>query len=146
MSTQEMNDVGYDNKTPKFTRKNYISWKNMLRKNLMIGIDYEKWLVVKNKPIEIIKDIDGTPFAKKESEYTSTDYKKLEKNAKTMSILQQAIRENETNKISACVSAKDSQDTLELAYEGTREVKRSKIDLLMSKYEAFNMNKDENNK
>ncbi len=61
-----------------------------------------------------------------------------------MSILQQTIGENETNIISACQSAKEIWDTLELSYEGTSEVKRSKIDLLMSKYEAFNMNKNEN--
>ena len=60
-----------------------------------------------------------------------------------MSILQQAIGEAEYNRISRCSSAKEIWDTLELAYEGTREVKRSKIDLLMSKYELFAMNKGE---
>lgn len=143
MSTQEMNAMGYDNKTPKFNGKNYAWWKNRI-KNIIIGIDYECWLVVKNGPLTIEKsDPEGKLVPKTEDEYISTDYKKLEKNAKAMSILQQAIAENETNRISACTTAKEIWDTLELAFEGTSEVKRSKIDLLMSKYESFNMFKDE---
>lgn len=84
-------------------------------------------------------DVGGTSVAKKESKYTSTYYKKLEKNAKVIPIIQQAFKENN----SECVSTKEIWDTLELAYKETSEVKRSKTDLPMSKYDAFNMNKDE---
>ena len=144
MSTHEMQAIGYDNKSPKFNGKNYAWWKNRMQ-NIIMGIDYECWMIVKNGPA-VVKQIDasGVVHIKKKSDYTSTNFKTLEKNAKAMSILQQAIGENETNRISACQSAKEIWDTLELAYEGTSEVKHSKIDLLMSKYEAFNMNKNEN--
>ena len=143
MSTQEMNAMGFDNMTPKFNGKNYAWWKNRI-KNIIIGIDYECWLVVKNGPLTIEKtDSEGKLVPKTEEEYISTDYKRLEKNAKAMSILQQAIAENETNRISAYSIAKEIWDTLELAFKGTSEVKRSKIDLLMSKYESSNMNRDE---
>ena len=112
------------------------------KQNIIMDIDYECWMIVKNGPV-MVKQINssGVVHVKKESKYINTVYKALEKNAKAMSILQQAIAENETNRISACQSAKEIWDTLELAYEGTSEVKRSKIDLLMSKYEAFNMKK-----
>lgn len=144
MSTQEMQSIGYDSKTPKFNGKNYAWWKNRMQ-NIIKGIDYECWIIVKNG-LAVVKQIDSSVVVhvKKESEYTSTDYKTLEKNAKAMSILQQAIAKNETNRISARQSTKEIWDTLELAYEDTSEGKRSKIDLLMSKYEAFNMNKNEN--
>jgi len=143
MSTQEHSAIGYDNKTPKFNGNNYAWWKNRIR-NVIMGIDYECWLVVKNGPNVILKkDAEGNQVPKKDSELDTADYKLLEKNAKAMSILQQAIGETETNRISGCSSAKEIWDTLELAFEGTSEVKRSKIDLIMSKYELFAMNKNE---
>uniref|UniRef100_A0A803M764 Gag-pol polyprotein n=1 Tax=Chenopodium quinoa TaxID=63459 RepID=A0A803M764_CHEQI len=143
MSTQELSAIGYDNKSPKFNGNNYAWWKNRIQ-NVIMGIDYECWLVVKNGPNIILKtDVEGNQVPKKDSELVTADYKLLEKNAKAMSILQQAIGETETNRISGCSSAKEIWDTLELAFEGTSEVKRSKIDLIMSKYELFAMNKNE---
>ena len=136
MSTQEMNAMGFDNKTPKFNGKNYAWWKNRI-KNIIIGIDYECWLVVKNGPLTIEKnDSEGKLVPKTEEEYISTDYKRLEKNAKAMSILQQAIAENETNRISACSTAKEIWDTLELTFEGTSEEKDLKLI-----YSCLNMNR-----
>ena len=46
---------------------------------------------------------------------------------------------NEHNRIMGCKSAKQIWDLLEVTHEGTSEVKRSKIDLLMPKYERFVM-------
>ena len=43
-----------------------------------------------------------------------------------------------------CKSAKQIWDLLAVTHEGTSEVKRSKIDLLMSKYERFVMKPREN--
>ena len=42
-----------------------------------------------------------------------------------------------------CKSAKQIWDLLEVTHEGTNEVKRSKIDLLMSRYERFEMQSKE---
>lgn len=91
MNNQELNAMGYDNKTPKFNGKNYAWWKNRM-KNIIIGIDYECWMVVKNGPLAIVKtDSKRNQIPKKESEFVATNYKNLEKNAKAMSILHQAI-------------------------------------------------------
>uniref|UniRef100_A0A803N5P7 Retrotransposon Copia-like N-terminal domain-containing protein n=1 Tax=Chenopodium quinoa TaxID=63459 RepID=A0A803N5P7_CHEQI len=91
MSTQELSAIGYDNKTPKFNGNNYAWWKNRIQ-NVIMGIDYECWLVVKNGPNIILKtEADGKQVPKKDSELVTADYKLLEKNAKAMSILQQAI-------------------------------------------------------
>ena len=46
---------------------------------------------------------------------------------------------NEHNRIMGYKSAKRIWDLLEVTNDGTSEVKRSKIDLLMSKYERFVM-------
>lgn len=75
--------------------------------NIIIGIYYEYWLVFKNEPLEITKEVDGSSETIKESEYTSIDNKKLEKNTKALSILQHAFGENETNEIFGRVFAKE---------------------------------------
>ena len=46
---------------------------------------------------------------------------------------------NEHNCIMGCKSAKQIWDLLEVTHEGTSKVKRSKIDLLMSKHELLIM-------
>ena len=113
MNTQDLNNGTNGSRLPKFNGTNYPWWKNCM-KNLIIETDYECWMIIKNGPVEIEATADGTP--KKESEYTSLDYKKLEKNAKAMSLVQQGIAENELNHILACSTAKEVWDSLELAY------------------------------
>ncbi|XP_074284013.1 uncharacterized protein LOC141608571 [Silene latifolia] len=61
----------------------------------------------------------GTVLVKSEESYVESDYRKVEKNSKAMSILQYGIGEQAINRISGCNSAKEIWDTLNLAYEGT---------------------------
>lgn len=86
--------------------------------------------MVKNGPLEFSKNANG--LAKKENESKSTNYKRLENNVKAMSLVQKGIPDSEVNRILAYSSAKEIWDTLELAYEGIFDVRRSKIDMLMS--------------
>ena len=50
---------------------------------------------------------------------------------------------DEFNRVSACESAKEIQDCLKIAHEGTEQVKESKIDMLTSQYENFKMREGE---
>ena len=64
-------------------------------------------------------------------------------NAKAMNILYCALDANEFNRISTCMSAKKIWDRLEVTHEGTNQVKESKINMLVHKYELFKMEHDE---
>ncbi|GAV58014.1 UBN2 domain-containing protein, partial [Cephalotus follicularis] len=44
---------------------------------------------------------------------------------------------NEFNRISSCVSAKETWDRLEVTYEGTNQVKEAKINMLVHEYEMI---------
>jgi len=46
---------------------------------------------------------------------------------------------DEHTRISKCESVKDIWDALQVAHEGTSQVKQSRIELLMRKYELFEM-------
>ncbi|GAV77670.1 UBN2 domain-containing protein, partial [Cephalotus follicularis] len=50
---------------------------------------------------------------------------------------------NEFNRISSCHTAKEMWDLLEITYEGTNQVKESKISMLVHEYELFLMHDDE---
>ncbi|GAV92240.1 UBN2 domain-containing protein, partial [Cephalotus follicularis] len=51
---------------------------------------------------------------------------------------------NEFNSISSCDTAKEMWDLLEVTYEGTNQVKESKISMLVHEYELFLMHDNEN--
>ncbi|XP_070004926.1 WEB family protein At5g16730, chloroplastic-like [Nicotiana sylvestris] len=53
------------------------------------------------------------------------------------------IGPDEYNRVSACDTAKEIWEALQTAYEGTTQVKQSKIDMLTTKYELFRMKDDE---
>ena len=63
----------------------------------------------------------------------------MEINALAIKLLHCGLGPNEYSRIMGCKSAKQIWDLLAVTHEGTSDVKRSKIDLLMSKYERFVM-------
>jgi hypothetical protein len=54
-----------------------------------------------------------------------------------------ALDANEFNQISTCESAKEMWDKIEVTYEGTNQVKESKISRLVHEYELFCMKFEE---
>lgn len=62
-----------------------------------------------------------------------------------MNLFYNALCETEFNWISAYETTKEIWDKLEVAHEGTSQVKQTKINKLMHKYEFFRMNDGENN-
>ncbi|XP_021747140.1 uncharacterized protein LOC110712989 [Chenopodium quinoa] len=67
----------------------------------------------------------------------------MEINALAVKLLHCGLGPHEHNRVMGCKNAKEIWDLLQVTHEGTNEVKRSKIDLLMSKYERFEMQSKE---
>ncbi|GAV77229.1 UBN2 domain-containing protein, partial [Cephalotus follicularis] len=87
-----------------------------------------------NKGIELIKP---------ENEYNDNDFGMLQLNSKAKHVLFCAVGPNKFNRISSCDTAKEMWDLLEVTYEGTNQVKESKISMLVHEYELFMMHSDE---
>ena len=68
----------------------------------------------------------------------------MQMNANAKYLLTCALSRSEYDKIISCDSAKDIWDKLENLYEGTDQVKETKISMLVHKYEMFKMLKYEN--
>ncbi|XP_075109315.1 uncharacterized protein LOC142181081 [Nicotiana tabacum] len=80
---------------------------------------------------------------KTRKEYTGADRKTVEKNFCAKKILVCGMGHDEYNRISACETAKEIWEALQMAHEGTTQVTQSKIDMLTTEYELFRMNYDE---
>jgi len=97
-------------------------------------------MLIKNGPLvpKKIKE-DGTTIIKKPEEFDSEDYKMMKKNTKAKMLLYFGLGPDEYTRIFECESAKDIWDALQVAHEDTNQVKQSRIELLMRKYELFEM-------
>jgi len=92
--------------------------------NYIQAEDYELWTLIKNGPLIPTKAIeDGTEVHKEPNEFDAEDFKKMEKNAKAKKLLYFGLSPDEYTRISECESAKDIWDALQVAHEGTNQVK-----------------------
>jgi len=124
---------------PYFNGQHYGWWKNRME-NYIQAEDYELWMLIKNGPLDPkMTQENGTTIIKKPEEFNSEDYKMMEKNAKAKKLLYFGLAPDEYTRISECEYAKDIWDALQVAHEGTNQVKQSRIKLLMRKYEWFEM-------
>ena len=111
-----------------------------MEQNYIQADDYELWMIIENGPLILKKATeDGKIAPKKPEEFNAHDVKMLETNAKAKKLLYFSLGPNEYTRISECESVKEIWDALRIAHEGTNLVKQSRIELLMTKYELFEM-------
>ncbi|VFQ86435.1 unnamed protein product [Cuscuta campestris] len=90
-----------------------------------------------------MKKIGDTLIPKDEDEYDEADLKKAQLNATAINFLYCAVNANDYQKISRCQTANQMWNKLMITYEGTPQVRESKIDLLTDEYELFAMKENE---
>jgi len=108
--------------------------------NYIQAEDYELWMLIKDRPLIPKKTTEhGKSTPKEPKEFNAEDYKMMEKYTKAKKLLYFSLGPDEYTRISECESAKEIWDALQIAHEGTNQVKHSRIELLMRKYELFEM-------
>ncbi|GAV66030.1 UBN2 domain-containing protein [Cephalotus follicularis] len=106
------------------------------------SLDYQLWHIIVNGPRMPTRTI-GVVSLKPENKFNDNDFRILQLNSKAKHVLFCAIGQNEFNRISSYDSAKEMWDLLEVTYEGTNQVKESKISMLVHEYELFLMHDNE---
>jgi len=95
-------------------------------------------MIIESGPYILVKATeDGKTVPKKPHEFDSNDFKKMEKNARAKKLLYFGLGPDKYSCISECESSKEIWNALRMAHEGTNQVKQSRIELLMRKYELF---------
>ncbi|XP_056688588.1 uncharacterized protein [Spinacia oleracea] len=142
-TTEKLEEVYSTHRPPMFSGKYYSYWRN--RMEIFIKAEnYQVWRVIEVGDFQVTKlNSSGETVPKPVDEFDKADYEKLELNAMAVKILHCGLGPNEHNRVMGCKNANQIWDLLQVTHEGTNEVKRSKIDLLMHQYELFTMKTSE---
>ena len=129
---------------PLFKGTNFSYWKNAMQ-IFIESTDMELWEIVNNGPYTVpkVKNDKGEMIDKPKDQYTSADWEKLTKNSRAKHILSCGLDANEYNRISACDTAKQIWNKLIVTYEGTSQVRETKMNMFIHQYELFKMQTDE---
>nr|GEW76757.1 uncharacterized mitochondrial protein AtMg00810-like [Tanacetum cinerariifolium] len=129
-----------------FTRK---EGKDILQKNrfetYVKAKDLDLWHIILNgdfPPLaknEVTQILEVVPFEEQSDDLK----KKLAKNNEAKMVLYNALPKKEYGRIFMCKTAKDIWQSLLITHQGNCQVKDNKIDLLVQKYEQFNILEEE---
>ncbi|KAH9649048.1 Integrase catalytic domain-containing protein [Citrus sinensis] len=129
---------------PFFDGNDYAYWKTRMRIYLQ-ALDYEIWEVVCDGPfMPMFKDVVGDYIPKPSSQWSESEKRKMSLNSKAMNALFCALDKKEFHRVSSCESAQEIWNKLEVVYEGTSQVKESKINRYTRQYDLFQMEQNEN--
>ncbi|XP_077228491.1 uncharacterized protein LOC143861448 [Tasmannia lanceolata] len=121
------------NRPPYFNGLDYGYWKKRMAFYLKF-VDFEIWELVQDGYIEPSTD---------RKEWSAVDKIKATLDAKGVTLIFCALSLEEFNKVSTCKAAREVWTTLETTHEGTTQVKKSKVNMLISDFEAFEMHEGE---
>ncbi|XP_070017001.1 uncharacterized protein [Nicotiana sylvestris] len=144
MSAPPGNWEGQSTYRPPLFNGQYYSWRKNRMRDYIIGEDYDIWDIVTDGPLATMKkNVEGVDVPKIRVDCNAVDLRKWKKNAKAKKCLVCGLDPDKYSKIQRCTTAKKIWDTLQVAHEGTPQVKRSKGTLLYSQYENFTIKEGE---
>ncbi|GAV66364.1 UBN2 domain-containing protein, partial [Cephalotus follicularis] len=120
------------------------------------SLDYQLWNIITNGPEIPTKLVDGQRVLNLNNEYNDHDYKFLQLNAKAKHVIFCALSPSKFNRVSSVMTRIFNEDIvygnaltlmwdrLMVTYEGTNQVKDTKINRLLHDYELFTMLENEN--
>jgi hypothetical protein len=104
-----------------------------LHKNYLYSISPEVWQVV----------CDRVDFLNDDEQPTPDQLQKIHRNAQAISILTSSIDKEEFNRVDGLDVANDVWTTLRIAHEGSKSVRKAKIEMLEGQLNCFIMYDDE---
>ncbi|XP_051143411.1 uncharacterized protein LOC127259839 [Andrographis paniculata] len=132
---------------PLFDGTNYQSWKNKMEAFLMLqGEDVSDVVECAwSHPMKTIQDEYGvtTLVKKSKREWTLNEKAAGIANSKALFSIFNVVDETQAKLISNCKIAKKAWDILENAFEGSTQVRESKLDHVETLFEGMKMNEDE---
>ncbi|KAK2435416.1 gag-protease polyprotein [Trifolium repens] len=130
---------GAYNRAPIFNGDHFDYWKSSMRIHIN-SFDGEVWNAIENGPfVPTITDLNGVVTNKPMAQWTDDEKKKVNYDAKAQNILISSLGIEQFYHVSHCSTAKEMWDTLVTHFEGTNEVKISKINNLTQEFELFHM-------
>lgn len=88
-------------------------------------------------------DANGETVLKPRGEWTADEKIAAKHNSQALSWIFGSLPENQFMCMQGCTSAKEASDILQVSFEGTSNVKRTRLDILGSEFEDLTMGEDE---
>ena len=107
------------------------------------AIDLNIWEAIEIGPYIPTTVAGNATIEKPREQWDEEEKKMVQYNLKVKNIITSALGIDEYFRVSNCKNAKEIWDTLQVTYEGTTSVKRSRINTLTHEYELFGMNQNE---
>ena len=121
---------------PLFNGSNYMFWKACM-KIFIQALYYDMWGVITNRPHTPTSFINRVSSSKVTKDWDENDKNMAQLDAKVINVVYCPLYVSKFNRISTCTSIKKIWDRLKITHEETCQVKESKINLLVHKYELF---------
>jgi hypothetical protein len=118
-------------KAPYFDGTCYSQWKHCM-KNYLYSISSELCQVI----------CDGVDFLNDDEKPTPDQLQKIHRNAQAISILTSSIDKQEFNHVDDLDVAKNVWTTLRMVHEGSKPVRKAKVEMLEGQLNHFNMYDD----
>nr|XP_017217213.1 PREDICTED: uncharacterized protein LOC108194785 [Daucus carota subsp. sativus]XP_017246620.1 PREDICTED: uncharacterized protein LOC108218215 [Daucus carota subsp. sativus] len=128
---------------PLFDGTNFATWKTRFRIYAR-SQGVKVWMAIEDGIIIPTKIIDDVIYEKKVSEYTHEEEDRMNIAAKAEMVLTSALAEKEYKRVNNCKSAQEMWNKLVVTYEGTTDIKDSRMDTLIMEYENFKLQEGEN--
>jgi hypothetical protein len=109
-----------------FDGSNYNQWKYCM-KNYLYSISPEVWQVV----------YDSVDFSEEDEQLTLDQLQKIHRNAQAITILTSSVDKEEFNQVDGLDEAKEVWTTLQMAHEGSKLVRKGKIDMVEGQLNRF---------
>jgi hypothetical protein len=119
-------------KAPYFDGTCYNQWKHCM-KIYLYSISPKVWQVV----------CDGVDFPDDDEQPTMDQLQKIHRNAQAISILTSSIDKEEFNRVDGLDVTNDVWTTLRIAHEGSKPMRKAKIEMLEGQLNRFIMYDDE---
>lgn len=108
------------------------------------SIDEDAWTAVENGLKEPVSESEDGKWVPKLKELWTDEEKILSKmKSKAVSAIFYSLSQDQFKQVQDCTTAKEAWDTLQLYYEGTTNVRRSRLDALASQFKNLRIDENE---
>jgi hypothetical protein len=128
---------------PLFDGTNFATWKTRFRIYAR-SQGVKVWMAIEDGVVIPTKTVEDVTIEKKVSEYTHEEENMMNIAAKAEMVLTSALAEKEYKRVNNCKSAQEMWNKLVVTYEGTIDIKDSRMDTLIQEYENFKLQDGEN--
>lgn len=86
-----------------------------------------------------VKDAEGASILKPKKDWMTDEKTEAKHNSQALSVIFGSLPMNQFTRVQGCTSAKEAWDILQVTFEGTNNVKRTRLDILASDFENLTM-------